>query len=38
MHFEDSLWFNWGGSIIQGNDQQYYLIIDLSLCVIAQFP
>jgi hypothetical protein len=25
MHFEDSLWFNWGGSIIQGDDQTYYL-------------
>jgi len=24
-HFEDSLWFNWGGSIIQGEDQRYYL-------------
>lgn len=25
MHFEDSIWFNWGGSIIQGDDQRYYL-------------
>lgn len=25
MHFEDSIWFNWGGSIIQGEDQRYYL-------------
>ncbi|MEA3476740.1 MAG: glycoside hydrolase family protein [Bacteroidota bacterium] len=24
-HFEDSVWFNWGGSIIQGDDQLYYL-------------
>ena len=24
-HFEDSLWFNWGGSIIRGEDQRYYL-------------
>ena len=24
-HFTDSLWFNWGGSIIQGEDQRYYL-------------
>jgi hypothetical protein len=24
-HFEDTLWFNWGGSIIQGEDQRYYL-------------
>ena len=24
-HFEDPLWFNWGGSIVQGDDQRYYL-------------
>jgi hypothetical protein len=24
-HFEDSLWFNWGGSIIQDEDERYYL-------------
>lgn len=29
VHFEDSLWYNWGGSIIQGEDQHYRDILNI---------